>query len=229
MANLVRSVAIVGAASLVLAMASPALADNVLVNPGFEDFHEDWGPRPTGWGYWDNVYTVEEADGGPAHSGARKLKMFGNWGWPWNVAGVNQVFPSAEGDVWRLRAFVKQTPGDEIVGTLNYVVAKMEFQDAANNPVGYAEATIVDGSSVPGDWAEAEPVIGEAPPGTDHVVALFLFLQPDYEGGSVLIDDATFEPYVMPVPAVSEWGLVILGLLLLAGGKVYFSWRKAAA
>ncbi len=30
-----------------------------------------------------------------------------------------------------------------------------------------------------------------------------------------------------PVPTVSEWGIAIMGLLLLVGGKVYFSRRRA--
>jgi len=28
-----------------------------------------------------------------------------------------------------------------------------------------------------------------------------------------------------PIPTVSEWGLVVMTLLLLTGAKVYFGWR----
>ncbi len=54
----------------------------------------------------------------------------------------------------------------------------------------------------------------------------------------VLISDDTAVDYIKlcyvpvlpppPIPTVSEWGLVVLALLLLAGGKVYFSRRRAA-
>lgn len=39
------------------------------------------------------------------------------------------------------------------------------------------------------------------------------------------VDDAEFGPCDEAIPTVSEWGLVILALLLLAAGKVYFSRR----
>ncbi len=43
-------------------------------------------------------------------------------------------------------------------------------------------------------------------------------------------DDAVFAPGCKgAIPTVSEWGLVILALLLLAAGKVYFGRRKATA
>lgn len=39
------------------------------------------------------------------------------------------------------------------------------------------------------------------------------------------VDDAVFGPCDEPIPTVSEWGLVVLALLLLAAGKVYFGRR----
>jgi len=42
------------------------------------------------------------------------------------------------------------------------------------------------------------------------------------------VDDAVFAPEcVGQIPTVSEWGLVILALLLLVAGKVYFGRRTA--
>ena len=44
------------------------------------------------------------------------------------------------------------------------------------------------------------------------------------------VDDAVFAPECKgAIPTLSEWGLVILALLLLAGGKVYFNRRRRAA
>ena len=43
------------------------------------------------------------------------------------------------------------------------------------------------------------------------------------------VDDKLFAPECSDaIPTVSEWGVLILALLLLAGGKVYFSRRRAA-
>ena len=43
-------------------------------------------------------------------------------------------------------------------------------------------------------------------------------------------DDAVFAPGCKTaIPTVSAWGLVILALLLLAAGKVYFGRRNATA
>lgn len=40
--------------------------------------------------------------------------------------------------------------------------------------------------------------------------------------------NVTCEPLFTPIPTVSEWGLVIMALLLLVGGKVYFGRRQVA-
>jgi hypothetical protein len=44
------------------------------------------------------------------------------------------------------------------------------------------------------------------------------------------VDDAIFAPGCeTAIPTISEWGLVILALLLLAAGKVYFGRRAATS
>ena len=44
------------------------------------------------------------------------------------------------------------------------------------------------------------------------------------------VDDAVFAPECSgAIPAVSEWGVVILALLLLAGAKIYFGRRETLA
>ena len=43
------------------------------------------------------------------------------------------------------------------------------------------------------------------------------------------VDDGVFAPgCATAIPAVSQWGLVILALLLLTAGKVYFARRRLA-
>jgi hypothetical protein len=47
--------------------------------------------------------------------------------------------------------------------------------------------------------------------------------------GNCGCDIAETDPCPLPVPTVSQWGLLILALLLLAAGKVYFNRRRAMA
>ncbi|MCH7752295.1 MAG: IPTL-CTERM sorting domain-containing protein, partial [Planctomycetes bacterium] len=65
-----------------------------------------------------------------------------------------------------------------------------------------------------------------------------IWLQPDDDNDGVFncndecvgVDDAVFAPdCIGKIPTVSEWGLVILALLLLVAGKVYFSRRESLA
>lgn len=222
------SVVLAGVGCLFLAMASPAIAVPALVNPGFEDFHEDNGPRPSGWGYWDNIYTVLDDDLGPAHTGDRKVKIFGNWGWPWNAAGCTQEFPTQEGDTWELSAWVKQDAVDGLVGTENFLVLKIEFQDAGGGVTGAPEANVLNGNSPVGQWFRSETVVGVAPPGTTKVIAVVVFLQPNFEGGAALVDDVVFWKTGPAIPTLPEWGIAAMVLLVLTGGTVVFGRRRKA-
>ena len=92
---------------------------------------------------------------------------------------------------------------------------------------GDADGDFVDGScgdECPGDPAKLLPGICGC--GTPDI---------DTDGDGVMdcddecpgVDDAIFAPGCGPaIPTVSEWGVVILALLLLAAGKVYFSRRQ---
>ena len=68
------------------------------------------------------------ADGGTAWAGSQKLKMFGNWGWEWNAAGVLQEFPSVEGDLWELDAHTMHNSGNPLIGG-NFTSRVMFFED----------------------------------------------------------------------------------------------------
>jgi len=215
------SVVIALACGFMLGAVQVASAQNVLLNPGFEVFHDDFGPRPTGWGYWDNVYDVDDTDNGVAYAGARKMKMFGNWGWPWNVAGIVQEFDAYAGDVWELDVYSMNSSVDPIQGQ-NYMVMKIEYFDAGHSSIGFSEATILDVNSPQDTWIDNAPIQAVAPAGTAKVQALFLFLQPNFENGAGNIDDASFVLVSRDIPTVSEWGLIVMTLVGLAGGTMLF-------
>jgi hypothetical protein len=99
--------------------------------------------------------------------------------------------------------------------------------DSADLCPGFDDNLDADGDGVPDDC--------DVCPGNDDNAA---GAQDDTDGDGVIncndlcngVDDAVFGPECEgAIPTVSEWGLVILALLLLAAGKVYFGRRDALA
>jgi len=224
------SVVIALACGFMLGAVQVASAQNVFVNPGFEVFHEDSGPRPTGWTYWDNVYDVDDTDNGVANSGVRKMKMFGNWGAEYNAGGIFQEFPAYPGDQWSLSAWHMVSIIDPLQGG-NVGILKMEWYDAGGARLcgadweGFAtpcpELTVASSASTLDLW-EQSTLLGTAMPGTAKVRAILLMLQVQWANGSVNFDDASLERVSWEIPTVSEWGLVVMALVGLAGGTMLF-------
>jgi hypothetical protein len=209
--------AALGAVAALLAVTPLAsAATNVLANPGFESFYDGGGPKPTDWTVFNNTYSEAMPF---AHAGARVEKFFGNWSGPWNAAGVIQTFASAPGDLWELDCFAYNWSGDPLVADAdpslnNRLIMKIEFQDAASTPIGSNEAVIVDPYTPQDVWIDPPAVQAVAPAGTAKALAVFVFLQPNWAGGSAWIDDASF--VLVPEPG---------SLALIAGGALLL-WRR---
>jgi hypothetical protein len=183
----------------------------MLTNPDFET--GPTGGAPQGWIAFGNM--AVESNNPPAivpYAGERLLKMWGNWSGPWNVTGVFQEFPSAEGDMWQLSAKSRHYSGDAMVGSQagggNFVVQKIVFKNATDGEIGAIEATILDGSFATDTWFDNLPIVGTAPPGTAQVEAFILYIQPDTDGGAAQIDNV--ELLYLGVTAVEEssWGTI---------------------
>ena len=82
------------------------------------------------------------------------------------------------------------------------------------------------GGPIPINVASEDSVV-LSPPAFSAVLLMEVAVQGDVTGEA---RDAIFQ-YVTdsPVPTTSQWGLIILALLLLTAGKVVFCWRQAVA
>ncbi|MCO6438230.1 MAG: thrombospondin type 3 repeat-containing protein [Phycisphaerae bacterium] len=94
---------------------------------------------------------------------------------------------------------------------------------------GFDDYDDADGDGVPGNGTGCDQC-PDKPDGAEGALG-------DDDGDGVLncndqcigVDDAVFAPgCVGQIPAASEWGLAVLALLLLVGGKLYFGRREAA-
>ncbi len=194
--------------SVLVAMAgvgAAASAQNVLVNPGFES-------GLSGWTTFGNVF----AEPITPRTGNGVAKMFGTFSGGFGVSGLFQSFPANPGETWTMSAFFRHNTGDAMIGNgptaSNWVVTKFEFRNAADQTISFAESAPFDGRNATDIWTPTS-ASGTAPAGTVSVWAFFLYLQPQFDGGAVLIDDAS----LVPAPGVA--GLFGLAGLTLAGRR----------
>lgn len=197
---------IICAAVLVVAMAAPAYAQNLLTNPGFED-------GLNGWGVFGNAYAETTSPDFVPYEGNGLCSMFGNFWGVFNVTGIFQEFPTGEGATWELSCVSKNPGVDPMIGLgatdYNWVVQKIAFFDAANTEIGAAEFIICDGTYMVDIWNVNPVTVGVAPAGTVKVQALVLYLQPLMDGGACHIDNVVFENTGGPVPVEnSSWGKI---------------------
>lgn len=181
------------AATIAVFVASTATAQNLLQNPNFEDGPVGYGA--TGWDAFGNVYT--EADNGvdiiPCE-GDQVLKAFGGFSGVFNVGGVFQEFPAAEGQEWSFRCTARHSALDPMIGggapDANWMVQKIAWFDGGGIEIGGAESTILDGTFATDVCHTADAIVSVAPAGTATVQALILYLQPALDGGAGQVDEA---------------------------------------
>lgn len=193
-------------AVLLVAMAMPAYAQNLLTNPGFED-------GLNGWTTFGNAYGETTGPDFVPYEGDGLCSMFGNFWGSFNVTGIFQEFATAEGATWELSCVSKNPGADPMVGVgapdNNWVVQKIAFFDIGGTEIGAAELTICNGTYAVDIWNVNAVTVGVAPAGTHHVQALVLYLQPLWDGGACHIDNVVFENTGGPVPVEdSSWGKI---------------------
>jgi hypothetical protein len=169
-------------------------ARNRLVNPSFEADFE-------GWTSFGNAY-VETAY---AQDGGKSLKLYGNWWYPWNSTGVYQNLDAIAGQVWTFSGYGFDPSADPVSDVnQNFALLKIVWFDGPN-ATGNALQPLPGPGAVFGDYPgiESGPInaassldvwlpvsaVGEAPPGTQSVQLLALFLQPNWEAGSLWFDN----------------------------------------
>ncbi|UCH85526.1 MAG: hypothetical protein JSW50_07525 [Candidatus Latescibacterota bacterium] len=211
-----RAVCIV---AVVLLTATAASAQNLLVNPSFDDPPLGVGAPPPGWIAFGNVFAEPSVP--PQFvplSGPGLCSMFGSFTGGFNVSGIFQEYVATPGTTWLLSSNARHWSGDAMTGigagsctpncTDNWVVQKIAFFDAGNNEIGAAESVILDGTYATDVWHPAAAITGTAPAGTVKVQALILYLQPLFAGGAAHIDDVVFGDASTVVTEPSTWGKV---------------------
>lgn len=217
MRNLIQlTIAIVA----VLALLAPTVsAQNLLVNPSFDDPPLGVGAPPAGWVAFGNTFAEPSVP--PQFvplSGPGLCSMFGSFTGGFNVSGVFQEFPAAAGSKWQMSSNARHWSGDAMIGignasctpncTDNWVVQKIAFFDAANAEIGASESVILDGTYATDVWHPSITITGTAPAGTVKVQALILYLQPLFAGGAAHIDDVDFRDISTVPTEAATWGQI---------------------
>ncbi len=199
--GVVAAVALLGA---FLAVPATALAENVLVNSSFEAT-VDWGegPKPEGWGVWGMIWSIDAGDPNatlPPHDGERMAMTMGPWWCPWCNSGFVQDHPAGGGELWEISAWSYAPSAFPMAGTQNFIVMKIEFWDHfdphpewGEQPLAQPEVTIADGNTTMDEW-HYNALTFAAPAGTVMARAAFVWLQPNWEEGAAIVDEASFGP-----------------------------------
>jgi hypothetical protein len=184
---------------------SAVAAQNLLVNPGFEEL----GGSYDGWfveGSGPNITTMGDEDS-IVRTGFAAAKIFGEFnGCPgdptFDVGVVGQTFPVVVGDVYEFSGYSFMSSADPITGTDtcsgNRLLAQIAFFNAGAEVIASNEAILGD-YDFPLDQWETFFVSIPAPAGAVEVQALLLFLQPGCDEGAVFVDDLKLRKYT-PTP-----------------------------
>jgi len=139
------------------------------------------------------------------------------------VGGMYALSPSPAGGC----------PQDALTGT-NEAVISVEFFDANNNCMNVVSGRFTSADAT-GEWIRYEAYAQAPPDATEALINIIFIQQANFDGGAVYFDDAFFHQVQTPTaPTMGEWGIMILGLLILIIGIVAikqtsFSLTKTAA
>ncbi|HMA76510.1 MAG TPA: hypothetical protein VKO43_04310 [Candidatus Krumholzibacteriaceae bacterium] len=197
--------------TLLMVTAVSVSAQNLLLNPGFENGPAG-GVSPTDWTAFGNAYQEGSYDPFYPHSGTQLCSMYGNWSGPYNVSGIFQEFTCSEGDEYEMACWARYSSNDPMIGSQaeggNWMVQKIAFFDAGNNEIHAVESIILDGSFTADTWHYSGGINATAPANTVKVQALVLYIQPDADGGAGHVDDVAFgEAGTVPTEKTS-WGKI---------------------
>jgi len=175
---------------------SPPPETNVLVNPSYT-------AGLTGWNKFGNVFP--ESQSALVLSPTGSGKMFSTFTVD-SPSGMFQRFPAPAGSAWTLDVYGLTNCADGIIGTDNYVVARIVFRDATGAEIDTAsvERVVLDGNSPVNSWRKTT-VSAYTPAGADSVEALLLFISPVLDGGAAWLDNVSFRQLsTTGVPAESR-------------------------
>ncbi len=192
--------------SLVLAESSRD-PDLPLINGGFDngvDYNYGLFPYYNGWNdqygnhFFDDANYLSPPFSAGTYGNFPDFDGDGNCD-PGGVSGLNQTVPFNAGDPATLTASAFTPSFDSIIGTGNFVLAKIDWMGAdPNTPISSLEALLLSGSSDQSDTWYTNSVSGVAPVGTQNARIVVQIVQPNCESGSVRIDDVVLAAEAAP-------------------------------
>ncbi|MBU6413867.1 MAG: hypothetical protein KGS45_10355 [Planctomycetes bacterium] len=157
-----------------------------VANPSFEDN----GGGFSGWSTFEQAFV----DTTIARTGTFAAKFFGNFSQQYAASGAYQDFPTTPGTTWTGTGWFAHTAGDPLVGQ-NIGLINIEWRRADGTLISYLTTTTVTSTSALDTWQQYT-VSGVAPAETATARLVVLILQPNFEGGSVWVDDVAFSSQV---------------------------------
>ncbi len=207
---------------------------NLLTNGDFENGY----PNLAGWilrGSTASIVHVGNPDLPDADSdyGERSLTICGEFSDPsLNSAFVYQIFPSTPGDIYHASADLQVSTANPLEGD-NIGFIRLAFFSDPNGQVelGGYNSMGVNSTTTPGIWIPNKIDAAIAPPGTTHIGFYMFFQKPPldrvHSEDTVFYENATLTLQIPEqIPTMSEWGLIILLLLLLNIGVVAIKSNK---
>lgn len=208
-----------------LLSANPALAGNVLTNPGFELDPSAGTENLVGWTTY-GLYTYGET-GPDAHRGTNYFKIYQTFSGSVNYSGIYQDYISGPGATYQADGWAETLSSDEIAGQ-NVAWIEVTFRDANANVLALYRSDLINtnaiqsGAFAPSTWTDLsvtnqyDPnayVITNtcstlvAPAGT-YFVRYQIVFQGDaaYSAGSVYFDDLNLN-LTCPAP-YGNWNIV---------------------
>jgi len=194
-------------ASCVVALGLTGAAQAALINPGFELNDASGGdvPGATGWGGFNANFTSTAF----ARTGTQSLKVFGPF-FQFGGAGAVQAQPAVAGTSYTASGYIFSPANDQVTPG-NFAVVKVEFLDAGNAVIGFAESPQFTSASPADTWTPLSAT-GVAPAGTVNaqIVLVHVQLNNPPTGGAVYFDDTDLFA-VVPEPGMAAAGLILLG------------------
>ena len=171
--------------------AAPETGANLLNNPGFDNA----GGSLDGWSVFGDTISNVSANGELANNGTHALKIFGQFNFPDNLAGVSQGVAISEGASLRAVVSTRTPSWDTLLGKSNDVAMKIEFYSefgaefGSDDFLGEVSQLIHDGSYAEDIWHDhlLETI---APENAVEARLAFVFQQPDNDNGAIWIDSA---------------------------------------
>ena len=198
--------------ALALAATAGMASATLLTNGGFEAPDASAGDvpgAPTGWSGFNDPGT-QNATQQFALSGLQSFKLFGPFDFVGGGTGIVQSVPAAPGEIYNGSIWALNSSADALQGA-DFFVYKIEFLNASGGlaaggllGVDVFESVQFTAASAQDVWTELGVGTAPAPAGTAAVQVVAVKVQlgdPQFNGGSVFLDDATLN--LVPAPGTA--------------------------